>query len=107
MTINKLDDMYGKEYPYVYKSTWKLLVDAAETNKEVFTSVQVIFTGSATPTICIEPVEGTAINPIVVPYSGAILPIVGRGFKSSGTDKNGVSYTTAAEIIEVIALGGI
>lgn len=107
MSINKLSDSYATTYPFVYKSSWKLTKDDTATDKEIFTSIQVTFTGSTPIVVCVEPVEGTAINPVIIPFSGCIIPIVGRGFKSSGNDKNGNAFTTDAAVEEALGMGGI
>ena len=78
MSINQLNDMYAKDYPNTYKRTWGLTVDETNTQLDtVFSAIQVTFTGSTPVIVCVTPVEGEEINPVLIPFSGYTVRTVG------------------------------
>jgi len=111
MSISKTETI-GKNspahsYPVVPKRTWRLtLGNPKASQEEAFFAVQVFTTSSAVDTVCIlSGHDGSTINPIYVPFSGAIIPVCGIGYMTSGNDIYGNSFTTTAGVT-VLALGG-
>ena len=96
------------DYPWTPKRTWQLTKDDVKaTKREGFFAIQVSFTGSAAVKVCIDTGLGDGfVNPIIVPYTGAIIPVCGNGFLDTGNDVHGTFHTTAAEVTTVIAFGG-
>lgn len=95
-------------YPWTAKRTWQLTIDDNEaTKKEAFFAVQVNYTGSNAIILCIDPgLDDGRINPVIVPYSGALVPICGVGYKTSGDDAYGTNHETGGTDVLVIAFGG-
>lgn len=96
-------------YPIVPKRTWKLTIDNPQaTGNEAFFAIQVNFSGASAIEVAV--ISGTdsatRVNPVIVPYSGAIVPVSGIGYATSGTDAYDTTITTSGGITDVIAFGG-
>lgn len=110
MSVTKTldNDATAFEVPYVAKRSWILVEnDLDATNNEAFFAIQVELTD---PTAIGKVVinsghDNNVYNIVHVPYTGAIIPICGIGYASSGTDIYGQAIATA-NVTEVIAWGG-
>jgi hypothetical protein len=94
-------------YPVVPKRTWRLTIDNPKASQEeAFFAVQVFTVSGSVDTVCIlSGHDGETINPVYVPFSGAIIPVCGIGYMTSGNDIYGNPFTTTAGIT-VLGLGG-
>lgn len=105
-TLSK--DATAFDMPYVAKRTWLLtLNDSSASNKEAFFAIQPqLLDPTSLGSVVVE--TGHSNNPynvIFVPYTGAIIPVCGIGYVSSGTDIYGSPVQTQ-NVLDVLAFGG-
>ena len=106
LTLDK--NASSRSRPFIAKRSWLLTQDnAAASDKEAFFAVQVELTDTTAGIVCLESGHtNSPVNPIIVPFSGAIIPVEGIGYLSTGDDAYGNTFTTSANVGRVIALGG-
>lgn len=102
--INNNDS--AANYPWTSKRVFQLTIDnTAATKKEPFFCIQVNYSGTGSAKVCIDSGYGY-VNAVYVPFSGAIIPVCGIGFVSSGADCHGASHSNVGTNITVLAYGG-
>lgn len=99
----------ASKYPVSAKRTFGLTLDApADTNFEAFWGLQIYFTAAQTgiPIVCVASgMADGSVNPIAVPFNGAVIAVNGVGIVSSGNDVYGATWTTTTNLA-FIALAG-
>jgi hypothetical protein len=100
----------SSKLPSVGKRIFQLTKDTVGT--EFFFATQIICNAATAPAlVCLDSGQVHAngspiVNPVYAPFSGALVPGLGRGYLTTGKDINNVSFTTDATVTQVIAHGG-